>query len=202
MTAPRPGVYLLAMSAASRLRLLGSVLVLASCGKHPATEPQASAASSAHAVPSALRSASASAVAVPSDPPPLPAGCFDGLSAETPEALLKQLGQRCAPGTQPLWPSPKLLKIADGTPGSATLHITDPSRCLRAAAIGPAGAAVTLKLLGPDGELVSRVALRARLGVLNPGGPICVQSAGDYQLTVELSVAGDVLLQAWLPAVP
>lgn len=183
-----------------RLFCCSCLLVLLGCSKHPASDPQAGAAASASPKPAAAPSASAGSAAVTSDAPPLPAGCFDSLTAETPDALLKQIGERCSPGMQTLWSAPRAVKVQAGEPTRVSFKLEDPSRCLRAAAIGAPDARLTLKLLSPDGVVISTATLDARLGVLNPGGPICVERAGEYQLAVELAAAGDVLLQGWLPS--
>lgn len=172
----------------------GALLVVGTLGcrtPSPTTQPEAAASVTASATPAvsvtpvASTSASSSPVAHRGD------GCWGLDLPSDRQALLSQLGQRCAQGLKPLFPEPRSLALS-----SEGAHLDLPGlpagACLRVAL--SAGSTATLSLLDAQGHPLA-TATSADFVLLDAAGPVCPRRGEGLKLAVRGQGAG--LVQAW-----
>ncbi len=141
---------------------------------------------------------SASASAAPAPLPP--EGCWSG--AEPPAAAsakLDALAAACIQGMQPVAPKPLVVELAGGGRKDLPFTVTDPSRCVRAAAAGGPGVqALTLSIVDRKDAVLGASDLHAPFAFVADAGPVCLAAPGVYRAVVRIARgAGPVAVQVW-----
>jgi hypothetical protein len=156
---------------------------MAGCDKKAPETAPSTAPSTAAGAPSASAGPQAPAMRVVQ----LPDGCYNGLDLDepSPAELVGELASRCAPASEPLFDTPKLVKLTPGATAPVPIQIESPARCFRVIAAARPGASLHVVVRAPDGVVLDRDAIDAQIAVL---GPVCPRTAGLHR--AELSGAG------------
>lgn len=154
------------------------------------TQPEAAASVTASVTPAVsvtpvASSASSSPAAHRAD------GCWGLDLPSDRQALLSQLGQRCAHGLKPLFPEPRALTLSSEG-AQLDLPALPAGACLRVAL--SVGSTATLSLLDAQGHPLA-TATSADFVLLDDAGPVCPRRGEGLRLAVRGQGAG--LVQAW-----
>lgn len=163
---------------ASRARILAVAgFALAACD-HSRAHPDASP----NAAPSPSLAPAASAPIAPASalPPLVGEGCHAGvdLSGDA-VAALARVAAACMPGSVAS-PAPALVALDK----AVRFHLATGAICLRIAALAPAEFGnLELVISDSGGHEIARDTLPGRVALIGEKGPVCLKSAGDYDVT-------------------
>lgn len=153
--------------------------------------------------PTAASQASGSSAPVPPPelpPRPPPDGCTtDVTDPGAPEPLLAAVAKSCVADMKPLAPEPLLVSLAPGTLKDMPFTITDPTKCIRAAAAGAKDVKeLELTIVDRSDRILGADQLSGQVALANPDGPVCLKDPGQYRAVVRMvEGSGSVAIQVW-----
>lgn len=175
---------------ASGLAALTSVIACTG-GEQARTSPRPGVAAS---MPSAASSTKATALAsaAPAEEqrlsPPLPDGCYNGVSVKelAPQAAVEAIAARCVQGMSAVLPAVRTMRLQRGQRMNIDFQIDDATRCYRVVAVAPAARDLVVEMSDGKNTIASED-LIAPLALLSQRGPVCVSAAGRYSIVVRVA---------------
>lgn len=133
-------------------------------------------------------------------PRPLPDGCTTDLADPgAPEPLLAEVARSCVGSMAPVAPEPLLVTLEPGAARDLPFTITDPNKCIRAAAAGSKGVKeLELTIVDRSDRVLGEDTLPGQVALANFDGPICLEDPGQYRAVVRMvDGSGGVAIQVW-----